>query len=316
VLHGLLTQCGIKIIDGGLFGSGEYMTKTLCDLERNGCPSHVLARFDEMYEVFEKAKATGSTLESKLLQLYERNSIASGSFKNGEHSLADTHLSLVGDFVRSKFQETFEGRGSGGSGLLARCTLCYADKVFHSGDWAPKDNIAITKVLAALECCADTLTHLKDRLVPEESDEAKELRWEFFDRLRSKEDPRYSPELEAHFKRDLLMRVLFSADTRIDAMRTRKSISWTMHQLEVRKELWPEDAGGPVERMEQKIVKALTGKGRLSIARLIDFCHVSRGGSGGREAFNRAMKALTLSQELRVIGKTQRGAPVYALGNH
>jgi putative DNA primase/helicase len=316
VLHGLLSHCGIKVIDGGLFGSGEYMTKTLCDLERNGCPSHVLARFDEMYEVFEKAKATGSTLESKLLQLYERNSIASGSFKNGEHSLTDTHLSLSGDFVRSKFQETFEGRGSGGSGLLPRCTLSFADKVFHSGDWVARDNIAITKALTAIECAADTLTHLKDRLVPEESDAARKMRWEFFDRLRSNEDPRYTPELEAHFKRDLLMRVLFSREARIDAERTQKSVAWTLYQLEVRKELWPEDAGGPVERMEQKVVKALTGKGSLSLARLIDFCHVSRGGSGGREAFNRAMKALTLSQELTVVGKTQRGAPVYALCNH
>jgi hypothetical protein len=70
-----------------------------------------------------------------------------------------------------------------------------------------------------------------------------------------------------------------------------------------------------VERMKQKIVKALTGKGTLSLKRLEDFCHVRRGGSGGHEAFNRAVRALTSSQEVTVVGKTQRGQPFYALGN-
>jgi hypothetical protein len=46
---------------------------------------------------------------------------------------------------------------------------------------------------------------------------------------------------------------------------------------------------------------------------LIDFCHVRRPGSGGFEAFNRALKSLTLGQVIRMIGKSQRGAPIYAL---
>jgi hypothetical protein len=290
------------------------MAKTLADLEQDRTPSHVLARFDEMCEPFEKAKATGSTLESKLLQLYERNTISSGSFKNGEHELKDTHLSLSGDFTRDNFQRTFEGRGSGGSGFLARCTLSFADKVLHSGDWVRLDNIAATKVVTEIECCADTVTQVEGRFIPEESDEASELRWKFLADLR-RADPRYTPELEAHFNRDLLMRALFSKDTRIDAIQTRKSIAWTLHQLELRNELWPEDAGGPVERMEQKIVKVLTAKGTLSLSRLIDFCHVKRPGSGGHETFNRSLKALIATRQVVMTGKTQRGAPVYSLGD-
>jgi putative DNA primase/helicase len=312
LLNGMLSRGGVRIIDGGLFGSGEYMTKILSAAEHDRSPSHVLARFDEMVEVFEKAKATGSTLESKLLQLYERNAVASGSFKNGEHQVANTHLSLTGDFTRDNFQRTFEGRGSGGSGFLARCTLSFADKVLHAGDWEPTNYVAATNVLTALDCCTDTVTHLPDRLVPKELEEARELRWEFFQHLRNG-DARYTPELEAHFKRDLLMRVLFSKDTQIDAARTRQSIAWAMHQLDVRNELWPEDAGGPIERMERCIVKALV-RGSLTITRLRDFCNVNRPGSGGHEVFNRALRALTLSRGVEVVGKSQRGTPVYAMG--
>jgi putative DNA primase/helicase len=314
LLNGMLADHGVKDLDGGRFGSGEIMTKALCDLEQSGCPSHVLARFDEMYEPFDKAKATGSTLESKLLQLYERNAIASGSFKNGQFEVKDTHFSLCGDFTRDKFQQTFEGRGSGSSGFLARCTLAFADKVLHTGDWAALDNIAAVHLVTQIECCADTVRQLGGRFVPEEADEARAMRWEFFEFLR-KSDPRYSPELEAHFKRDLLFRALFSKDGQIDELRVRKSIAWTLHQLELRNELWPEDAGGPVERMEQKIVKVLTAKGTLSLSRLIDFCHVKRPGSGGHETFNRSLKALIATRQVVMTGKTQRGAPVYSLGD-
>jgi putative DNA primase/helicase len=311
VLLGLLAKYGVKVIDGGLFGSGEIMAKLLCDLEREHSPSHVLARFDEMSEPFEKSKVTGSTWHSKLLQLYERTAIASGSFKNGEHQVKDTRLSLSGDFTRAGFQTTFEGSGSRGSGFLPRCTLSYSDRIPHTGDWARTDMIAASRVLTDLECCADTLTNLKVRLVPEASDEANGLRWEFIDFLR-KGDPRYTPELEAHFKRDLLMRALFSGDTQIDALRTRKSIAWTLHQLELRNELWPEDAGGPVERMERAVLKTLA-KGSLTLTRLIDYCNVNRPGSGGHEVFNRALRALVYTHSVKVVGKSQRGTLVYAL---
>jgi putative DNA primase/helicase len=311
VLYGMLTKYGVKIIDGGLFGSGEIMAKLLCDLEQEHRPSHVLARFDEMSEPFEKSKVTGSTWHTKLLQLYERNSMASGSFKNGKHELRDTHLSLSGDFTRGGFQTTFEGSGSRGSGFLPRCTLSYSDRIPHTGDWRKTDMIAAVKVLTNLDCCADTVTHLENRFVPEASDEANSLRWEFIEFLRNG-DPRYTPELEAHFKRDLLMRVLFSKDTQIDAVRTRKSIAWTLHQLELRNELWPEDAGGPVERMERAILKALA-KCSLTVTRLIDYCNVNRPGSGGYEVFNRALKALVFSHTVKAVGKSQRGTLIYAL---
>ena len=65
------------------------------------------------------------------------------------------------------------------------------------------------------------------------------MRWEFLRRLKEDEDPRYTPELDVHFKRDLLIRVIFSDVPRIDELRTQEAISWTLYRLEVRRALWP-----------------------------------------------------------------------------
>lgn len=268
LLYGLLVKCGVRVVDGGLFGSGEFMVKRLRDLEANGTPSHVLARFDEMVDAFNKGKTTGSTWQSKLLQLYERTSLATGSFKNGEYDLKDTHLSFSGDFTAASFQSSFEGSGAHGSGFLARCTFTYSDRMRHKQDWRPTENIAAIKTLAELELATDTVLHAgsgknvpdaKYRLIPNETDEARDLRWNYFESLRNG-DPRYTPELEAHCKRDLIMRAVYSKDMQIDANRMRRSIAWTEHQLELRRELWPEDAGGTVERMERVILKVLGGR--------------------------------------------------------
>ncbi len=336
VLASMLADQNVQVLDGGFFGSGEHMIKKLKECAGVVGPQgqvNVLARFDEMAEPFEKAKATGSTLESKLLQLFQRNSIAAGSFKNGEYDVQNIHFSFVGDFTRDGFEKTFAGRGSGGSGFLSRCTYAYADRVSHAGDWSKMDQPAVTKVLAKISDCIQRFREnsikildpepeiltpfcpaeslIRQRFIPEESDAAKDTRWEFLRKLEGDEDPRYTPELNVHFKRDLLMRVIFSENQRIDDVRTRVAIAWTSLQLAIRKALWPEDAGSPVEMMEQRILKALTGR-NLSLPRLIDWCNVNRQGCGGRDVFMRSLKALTLSGDVRQVGKTQRGVSIYA----
>jgi hypothetical protein len=255
-----------------------------------------------------------STLETKLLQLYERNAIAQGSFKNGQYEVQGIHFSLSGDFTRDGFHNAFAGRGSRGSGFLSRCIFSFAERSPHDGDWEEINRIGAMKAMAGIDDCVNALSNPalnnRGKFVPKEDDAARTLRWKFFRSL-GQQDLRYTPELEAHFKRDLLMRVVFSENQWIDEARTQKAIQWTLHQLDVRRALWPEDAGSPVEMMEQRILKALMGK-KLSLARLIDWCNVNRPGSGGRDVFNRAIRALLASGDVRAAGKTQRGSMVYA----
>jgi hypothetical protein len=335
VLAGLLSESSVQVIDGSLFGSGEYMIKKLAQCAANVQESNpaarvdVLARFDEMAEPFEKAKATGSILESKLLQLYERNSSSQGSFKNGEHEVHGLHFSLSGDFTRDGFERAFAGRGSGASGFLARCVYSYAKRTQHEGDWVGMDMAPRMKTFVKIVDCVNALQHsepqthqaelfgeadeplIGHRFIPEETDGARKMRLDFFRQL-SHQDPRYTPELEAHFKRDILFRTIFS-DKVIDERKTEKAIVWTRHQLESRKLLWPEEAGGPAEQFERKILKALADK-NLSRTQLGKYCHVNRAGSGGREFFNRAIRAL-LTNDIQTVGKTQRGVLLYALSS-
>ena len=105
---------GIALLDGGIFGSGEFMAKVLSE-ETNRCS---LAYFDEMSGIFEKDKTTGSIIEKKLLELFDGDRIAQGSFKNKMHVATGIELSLVGNFTLPGFLTSFTGRGSAGSGFL------------------------------------------------------------------------------------------------------------------------------------------------------------------------------------------------------
>jgi hypothetical protein len=332
VLCKLLASKNVQVVDGCVFGSGEKMVAKLSQLAANvqhenpDARADIIARFDEVAEPFEKAKAVGSTLESKFLQLYERTSAEQSSFKNGEHSVHKLHFSMSGDTTRDKFQTTFAGRGSVGSGFLSRCTYSFAERTPHIGDWAKPDMSRVWKTVAKIRECVEALPPAAvgcfldedpappNRIIPPETTAAKEMRLEFFRKL-NEEDRKFTPELEAHFKRDLLMRAVFSGDMRINETMTNASILWTSYQLEARQLLWPEDGGSLVEMMEHRIQKALEQQGgqQMTSTQLQKFCNVRRLGSGGVEVFNRAIRSLILGGIIQSVGKTQRNQTIYAL---
>ena len=300
-LNSLLQEAGVDIVDGGLFGSGQYAVKVLADLPHR----RAFARFDEMLTVFNHNDGNVSksnTVELKLLELWEKTTVAQGSYTNKRHD-ADVHLSFSGDFTRGKFAEAFEGRRSQASGFLARCTLAFADRAPCYGDWAEPSGLALTKAVARIQQCLEKVPHLPDpslgepgkfpRLIPHEAEDARQLRYEFFAELDA-EDARLTSELRAHFKRDLLLRAVFANDSRerpeITKEMVTRSIAWTRHQLDLRRFLWPEDAVSLYERMERRILAALQKRGHLTDAQLIRLCNVNRAGSGGHFVYTRSMQ--------------------------
>jgi hypothetical protein len=323
-------QTLVEIIDGTRFGSGEYMVKVL--KEHPIC----LARFDEISELYAKDRAQGSTLDQKFLTLFDSNSASTGSFKNKEYVAENIHLSVSGDTTHSAFTSAFAGRGSGGNGLLSRFVFAYGDKLPVEGDWPTIDGIAVTKALtkirASLEFLKTDLCNSCGRFVPREAPEAAALRYEFFAWLQA-QDRRYTGRLEAHMKRDLIARALFSHDNKITSTMMDRGIAWARHQLEIRQVLWPEDAGNPVERMERKILDVLhkrldkilqdnpdldthkaTVAAGLSDRDLTKLCNVDREGSGGRETYRRAINALSLgSREIERVGKNRKGSAIWGL---
>src|SRR5260370_33696401 len=100
-------------MDAGIFGSGEFMVGALSEyaigIRRDDptAPVNVIARWDEMSEFFEKSKSLGSTLKTKLLSMFENNSVTTGSFKYKQHSFHNLHFSVSGDFTFDDFQKVF-----------------------------------------------------------------------------------------------------------------------------------------------------------------------------------------------------------------
>src|SRR5260370_18934854 len=150
-------------MDAGIFGSGEFMVGALSEYaigirkDDPTAPVNVIARCDEMSEFFEKSKSLGTTIKTKLLSMFEKNSVTTGSFKNKQHSVHDLHCSVSGDFTFDGFQKAFAGQGAGGSGLLSRFTYAYNKRSPYRGRWPDTDTIGLIKVLRQIRECLDRL---------------------------------------------------------------------------------------------------------------------------------------------------------------
>jgi hypothetical protein len=316
-LTNLVDQCGVKIIDGTKFGSGEYMVRVL---KQNPV---AIARFDEMSAFWSKSKALASVLEQNLTTLFEQGEIAHGSFKNGEDEVKGISLSFVGDFTKTGLEDSFRGRGSRGSGYLSRGVYQFSDRIPHHGDFPRIDAQRVDEILDRMGATIDWLKAAEktapsngfggeSRWIIPEDQEATRLRLEFDAWLRT-QDWQYTPRLAAHLKRDALLRGLFSPEKRITAAVMKLSIQWCKNQLANRVALWPADTGSQVSIMEQKILEVLGKRGRLAGNNLKKLCHAYRPSSGGLETFNRAIKALLASKDIHICDRTQKGFPVYAL---
>jgi len=165
--------------------------------------------------------------------------------------------------------------------------------------------------VSAISARLTEIVNSESRYVPTETDEAKNLRLEFYIWLDA-QDARFTPRLKDHLKRDALMRAIFGGGT-ITAEMMRRSVQWCRNQLDNRLALFPEDAGSLTEVMERMIIKTLKAKGQVSERELKRACHVDRAGSGGHEVFNRALRSLVIGHEVKPIAKTRKGLPVYAL---
>jgi hypothetical protein len=76
---------------------------------------------------------------------------------------------------------------------------------------------------------------------PEETNEAKRLREEFL-RWLDHQNPKFIPEVDSHFRRDVLVRVIATGALFIDVNHVRPAIAWTKYQLALREALYPADS--------------------------------------------------------------------------
>lgn len=118
----ILRERGIDVLDGGVFGSGQYMAK---ELEKK---TRCIAVLSEGRELWEKNAHQGSTLESALLKLYDGTQHWTGSFENKRYGSNDIHLSS--SFVRAtrgvtRLPGKWSSALSPGVGTSCHCALCF-----------------------------------------------------------------------------------------------------------------------------------------------------------------------------------------------
>jgi hypothetical protein len=307
----LLEQYNVQIEDGSRFGSGQFMVKKLSEMEKTRQGTlDLLVSFDEMRDFFQKADIRASTLISVFCTLFEKHSIKQGSFDHGDHAVEDTHLSFIGDFTAAMFQQCLAGRGAAGQGFLPRCALAYG-RWKPAGDWTPRN-------IEREQGIVDKIRHALDRLpegvfVPKEEEDARECRLDFFAGIEKQmEQGDYFPlEIQSYFKRDLLLRTVFSDDPVITLAQTARSIAWANHQLNVRRTLWPEDIGSQTEQMERKLQRLARERGSMSDRDFRRYAHVDSPGCGGFEVYNRAMLNLRRAGVFVIVGKTRKKNPIW-----
>lgn len=332
-----IDKTSLGLPKAGYFSSGEHMVKYLANPDNNYEGKNVIVYFDEMKTLFEKGGSQNSTLFSKLIELYDRNDSSAGSLSHEGGEFKNVAISLTGGFTRASFDRATAGKGAGGDGFLSRCVISYAGDVKHIGDWDEQDTGKINALAAKMlerykgiytEWSQENNKPVKDgeekkewRWVPVETDEAKKLREDFQKSLGAKRvelnekypDKGLVSRLESHFKRDLLLRTVFSDDMTITADKVARAIAWAEHELYLREEIWPIDDGNLIERMEQAMRRSLGRHEHLTQAKLQDACNVHRAGSGGMDTFNRAWAAMLKGNAIVKVGKTHKGTEVFGL---
>lgn len=319
-LANYIEKAEVGMPKGGWFSSGEHMVKKLSEGYEG---KNVLVYFDELKVLFDKGATSNSTLFPKMIELFDRNDSAAGSLSHAGGEFHNISLSFTGGFTVSSFESALVGKGAGGDGFLSRCVLGYTGDVTHVGDWkemdAPKINAITQKMFERYGELKTEFSKNKKKIIFEETNDAKLLREEFQKWLgeRRKElnvdrpGSGLTSRLEAHFKRDLLLRTIFSDDKIMTPEKVQRSIEWAKHELYLREELWPVDKGNLVERMEQSMVRALKKHEHLTKRDIQKSCNVHKAGSGGMETFNRAWKGMLLGGAIVVVGRTHKGTEIF-----
>lgn len=349
-----LKKTDVGMPKSGYFSSGEHMVKYLAeDFEGK----NTLTYFDELKTLFEKGAGQNSTLFSKLIELYDRTDSSAGSLTHDGGTFDRISISLTGGFTASSFEKAVAGKGAGGDGFLSRTVISYTGDVQHVGDWGELNtkeiNATANKMLKRFSQISELVSmkraeQLKDwevakiadpeaerapgwRFTPKETDDAFKLRIAFQKSLAAKRNELAERELghlisrlESHFKRDLLLRALFSGmhpeqvtldDIVITAEMVQRSIAWAEYELYLREELWPVDQGDKTEKMEQCMRRSLNKHHALTKTQLQSACNVHRAGSGGTVTFNMAWAAMIKAEVLVEVGKTHKGTVKYGLSD-
>jgi hypothetical protein len=230
------------LVDGTGWGSGPFAVSQLVDTPNCIC---FLDEGSVMW--LTKAPTDQKSLENVFLSLFEGNQHSTGSFKNKKYQATNVHLSQTASFTLDSFTESYQGRGSGGSGYLSRVCLSFGSKIPLGGKTWPMLQETNAKKYAT-EISDRMTNHVLLGITPE----ARHLISDFKLDL-EKEDQHFSPRIGFYFDKDLVLRAAFR-DGVVTPDLVRRSIRWAQEQIYLRKRFWPVDSLTEQGRLEFKLL--------------------------------------------------------------
>lgn len=148
--------------------------------------------------------------------------------------------------------------------------------------------------------------------VPAETNEAKRQREEFFCWL-DQQNPQFIPELDSHFRRYVLVRVIATGSKFIDVVHVQPAIAWTKYQLALREALYPADNEDIVGQIASKMLILLDkDPSKPWTDSLFDrTLHFNTRNHGTSEHYVRARTSLLRSNTIAPFGINRKGHPMY-----
>lgn len=289
------------LVDGTGWGSGPFAVSQLVDTP------HCICFLDEGSVLWlTKAPTDQKSLETVFLSLFEGNQHSSGSFKNKKHQATNVHLSQTGCFTLDSFTESYQGRGSGGSGFLSRVCLSFGSKISLGGTAWP-----MLQDTNARKYAMEIAERMAGRMQLDITPEARHLISDFKLDL-EKEDQHFSPRIGLYFDKDLVLRAAFK-DGVVTPDLVRRSIRWAQEQIYLRKRFWPVDSLTEQGRLEFKILGEFETVYTIrSDRQLQKSIHLGeRRCKFSARDYNFAREALLKSGQLERVGSNKVGNPLY-----
>jgi hypothetical protein len=253
-----------------------------------------------------KAPTDQKSLENVFLSLFEGNQYSTGSFKNKKYQATNVHLSQTACFTLDSFTESYQGRGSGGSGYLSRVCLSFGSKIPTNGNAWP-----VLEKTNAKKCAAEVSERMISHVLLNITPEARHLISDFKLDL-EKEDQHFSPRIGLYFDKDLVLRAAFR-DGVVTPDLVRRSIRWAQEQIYLRKRFWPVDSLSEQGRLEFKLLGEFeTADTIRSDRQLQKSIHLGeRRCKFSAMQYNFAREALLKSGQLERAGYTKVGSALY-----
>jgi len=258
----------------------------------------VLNYFDELELMFKKASVPGSAGTTPLHVLYEENAY-SHTLRQGNLSLVNAHLALLGNATTDRFSDIWEGEHID-SGFFSRWMLVTAPvETRRMPNPQLPDETRVSHLGSKIK---EIFDRVRTQYIAQGSpvligfaDEAAEKMWSdyYIDEI-DPSDPSYN-RIDTIGERLMMILALAQNQTVIDIATVRAVIEFLRYQVAVRRILAPQVAENPTARVQKKILARLGPDGALTRRELYRAVHADRYGT---HIFDMALSGL---QNLAIV---------------